>query len=48
LSEWLIDYDLTVLSFGIIGGLLLMQVLVSDVVSIVAKHPPGTPVLPDH
>ncbi len=48
MNEWLMHHDLTVLSFGIIGGLLLLQVLVSDVVSIAARHPPGTPVVPDH
>ena len=48
MTTWLIEYDWTVLSFGLIGGLLLVQVLVSDVISIGAKHPPGAPVTADH
>ena len=48
MTTWLIGYDWTVLSFGLIGGLLLVQVLVSDVISIRAKHPPGAPVPMDH
>lgn len=48
MTTWLIEYDWTVLSFGLIGGLLLAQVLVSDVISIVAKHSPGAPVTADH
>lgn len=48
MTTWLIEYDWTVLSFGLIGGLLLAQVLVSDVISIVAKHSPGAPVNADH
>ena len=47
MHAWLLPYDLTVYAFGAIGGLLLLQVLVSDAVSIVGKHPPGVPVAPD-
>ncbi len=45
---WLQPYELTVLSIGAMGTLLLLQVLVSDAVSIAGRHPPGTPVAPDH
>lgn len=47
MNEWLLPYDVTVLCFGIMGALLLLQVLVSDAVSISLKHPPGVPVAPD-
>jgi uncharacterized MAPEG superfamily protein len=48
MAEWLLPYDLTVYAFGAMGGLLLLQVLVSDAVSIAGRHPPGVPVAPDH
>ena len=42
------NYELTVLSLGAFGLLLLIQLIVSDVVGIRARHVPGTPVPPDH
>ena len=41
-------YSLTVLAIGIIGGLLLLQILIVDVAGIVSRHTPGTPVKAEH
>ncbi len=41
-------YGPTIASFGVIGGLLLFQLLVADVCGIVSGHTPGTGVPPDH
>lgn len=40
-------YGPTILSFGAMGGMLLLQLIVADVAGIRAKHAPGTPVEPD-
>lgn len=42
------SYEITVLSWGALGLLLLVQLIVADVVGIRAKHPPGAPVPADH
>jgi uncharacterized MAPEG superfamily protein len=42
------DYIPAVASIGVIGGLLLLQLLVADVIGILKKHVPGTPVPADH
>lgn len=41
-------YALTILSFGLTGGLLLLQLLIADMLGIYAKQPPGFPIEPDH
>lgn len=47
--ETLIEtYGPTIASFGVIGGLLLIQLLVADVLGIVSGHTPGTGVPPNH
>lgn len=35
-------------ALGAFGGLMLVQLLVADVISIYRKHPPGTPPADDH
>jgi len=42
------DYTPAILSLGVIGGLLLVQLLVADVLGIVKGHIPGTNVENDH
>lgn len=44
----LFDYSLTILAVGALGALLLVQLLVADVIGILRKHEPGTPVEPGH
>lgn len=44
----LFDYSMTVLAVGSLGALLLLQLLVADVIGILKKHEPGTPVAPSH
>ena len=41
-------YGASVLAFGAMAALMLIQVLVADVFAILRKHVPGTPVQPDH
>jgi uncharacterized MAPEG superfamily protein len=41
-------YMPAIASFGIIGGLLLVQLLVADIIGILNKQPPGTPIPADH
>ncbi|MEZ5570180.1 MAG: MAPEG family protein [Halioglobus sp.] len=41
-------YSLTVLALGAMTLLMLVQLLVSDVIGIRAKHLPGSPVVADH
>jgi len=38
----------TIVSFGILGGMLLVQLVVADVLGIVGKHEPGAPIPTDH
>ena len=35
-------------SFGVLGGMLLVQLVVADILGIVGKHQPGTPIPADH
>jgi len=48
LDTYVNEYTLALLSFGVIGGLLLIQLLVADVLGIVKGHTPGTSVASDH
>ena len=48
LDTILVNYDLTILSLGAMGLLLLVQILVADIVGIRAKHLPGSPIHADH
>ena len=41
-------YMPAIASFGIIGGLLLVQLVIADIIGIVNKQPPGTPIPADH
>lgn len=41
-------YEPTILACGLIGALLLIQLLIADVFSIASRHPPGTPIEPNH
>ena len=42
------EYATAILSFGVIGGLLLIQLLVADVLGIVKGHTPGTSIENNH
>jgi uncharacterized MAPEG superfamily protein len=42
------SYGLSIAALGFISGLMLIQVLISDVLGISKKHISGTTVLPDH
>lgn len=44
----LMPYTTTICALGAMGALLVTQILVLDVASIRAKHPPGAPVAVDH
>jgi len=48
LDTYLNEYAPAVLSFGVVGGLLLLQLLVADVLGIVRGHTPGANVEADH
>lgn len=48
MENYLLAYGPTVLSFGAVGALLLLQHLVADAMVIMQKHQPGTPIPPDH
>src|SRR5690606_28228114 len=37
-----------ILSFGLTGGLLLLQLLIADMFGMLAKQPPGFPIEPNH
>jgi len=46
--EWLLPYTLTVWAMGIMGGLILVQLIVVDVAGIGAGHTPGAAVTGGH
>jgi uncharacterized MAPEG superfamily protein len=48
MQEWLMPYASTVWAMGIMGGLLLVQLLILDLAGIKAGHVPGSPVTADH
>src|SRR5262245_6300930 len=48
MQDWLLPYSATIWAMGIMGGLLLVQLIVLDVGGIRAGHVPGTAVTGDH
>ncbi len=48
MENLLTAYMPTIATFAIIGGMLLVQLVVADVIGIVQKHVPGTPIPADH
>lgn len=48
MENLLTDYTPAIASFGIIGGLLLVQLVVADIIGIANKHAPGAPIPADH
>jgi uncharacterized MAPEG superfamily protein len=48
MPDFLIPYASTLSAFVCLGGLVLVQMLVSDIVAIRAGHVPGTPVAGGH
>jgi uncharacterized MAPEG superfamily protein len=48
MPDFLVPYASTLAAFVCLGGLFLVQVLVSDVVAIRAGHVPGTPIAGGH
>ncbi len=42
------SYELTIYSWGALGLLLLVQLLVADIMGIKSRHVPGTPPEPNH
>lgn len=42
------EYALVITAAGAMALLLLIQILVADVLGVVSRHTPGTPVEPDH
>jgi uncharacterized MAPEG superfamily protein len=48
MQDWLLPYGATIWAMGIMGGLLLVQLIVVDVAGIRAGHAPGTAVTGDH
>jgi uncharacterized MAPEG superfamily protein len=48
MPDFLISYKPSLLVLGIYGALYLFQLLLADVVGIVRKHNPGTPIEGDH
>ena len=48
MTELTASYGSTILAFGVVGGLLLLQLIVADVVAMVGGHTPGTSVEESH
>jgi uncharacterized MAPEG superfamily protein len=48
MQEWLVPYGATIWCLGIMGGLLLAQLIVLDVAGMRAHHVPGAAVAADH
>ena len=48
MQEWLVPYATTIWAMGIMGGLILVQLLVLDLAGIGSGHVPGAPVSADH
>jgi uncharacterized MAPEG superfamily protein len=46
--EFLLPYHSTGVALGVVGALLLLQLLVADIAGIKASHKPGMPVAADH
>ncbi len=48
MQDWLLPYAATIWAMGIMGGLVLVQLIVLDVAGIRVGHVPGTTVTGDH
>jgi uncharacterized MAPEG superfamily protein len=48
MENLLTDYMPAIASIGIIGALILVQLVVADIVGIISKHTPGAPIPADH
>jgi uncharacterized MAPEG superfamily protein len=48
IHEVLTPYATTITTTGAVGGLMLIQLLVADMIGITSRHIPGTPVEADH
>lgn len=48
MHEALVEYRLTILALGAMGGLLVLQLLIADLLGIPSKHTPGSAVEVDH
>ena len=48
MQDWLLPYGATISAMGLMGGLLLLQLIVLDVAGIRAGHVPGAAVTGDH
>ena len=48
MQEWLVPYGATIWCLGIMGGLLLVQLIVLDIAGIRTGHVPGAAVAGDH
>ncbi len=48
MQDWLLPYAPTLWSLGAMSALYLVQIVMVDITSIKAKHPPGTPVEANH
>ena len=48
MGAFLESYNLSVAALGYVSGLMLIQIVISDVIGISRKHTPGAPVHPDH
>lgn len=48
MQEWLAPYTSTIISFGAIAALLLIQLLIADLAAIKVRHLPGAPIEANH
>lgn len=48
MENLLTNYTPAIASIGIIGGLILVQLVVADIIGIIGKHTPGAPIPADH
>jgi len=48
MQDWLVPYGSTIWAMGIMGGLLVVQLIVLDIAGIQAGHVPGAAVTGDH
>lgn len=48
MQEWLVPYTPTIISFGAVAVLLLIQLVVADLAAIKVRHRPGMPIEANH
>ena len=48
MQEWLVPYTSTIISFGVIAALLLIQLVIADIAAIKVRHLPGAPIEANH